>query len=690
MGSANAYTQLTDLVMSQTKTLEERLACILKDDGSHTKLPDSIRIDDVHGYNGMSGYNYWVKDELIAQLYLGTLVSGTYVVYKKTFINNYLNEEYDYYDQEGNFFYKSSSLDGQCLYYTSIAMDPTSPFINHIYNILHVEYQGATVNYGNTGRIKFYEELLKVFYNEQKIHLSANDGIKDSALKNINIEIFKVERDAVLKWTERQIIFDQLKQLRNQVLATKRRAHAFQFMLYDFVVMVLNLKVKFQLFKARPVNNFFGSMYKYTLGNLFWFANTVKSNLGYSVALAIYGPFTFYFITQPMNPHAMWAVGKVRNSYIAITKVMEGKELPQSEMAKNEESINMVDKVSTKQSSANAPMPLGKRVSWDERMSNFKAMQISYEEDMVFSERMGRIEQFETQFNFPLTAEAAWMEMELYLEDIEGKIKFNNNLDARFLAFLNNEKERTLELQFYIWQKVGQFFIDHPYIVVDEEGEQTERNYYVGRQFVFFKRMAEKLSQIGIANSPKTHQNVELLGKKFAKMRIEGSSVLDTLKKNSKLFRQKDFLSSDEHRKYMKRQWEVLFMQQNKKQEASSFALQAYTWSVRNAIWLMQTIYSAKRSEIGAMTYRYNLDNVGAESTTAKSSMNQYMENMFHNLTMEYVSIKKELVNDLKYDNEAKLRENVINNIKQYLIERDKLFNSGVYAQAEQQKGSTI
>lgn len=60
--------------------------------------------------------------------------------------------------------------------------------------------------------------------------------------------------------------------------------------------------------------------------------------------------------------------------------------------------------------------------------------------------------------------------------------------------------------------------------------------------------------------------------------------------------------------------------------------------------------------------------------------MNEYLANMFNNLVMEYVSVKKEMVENLPGDNEYILRENVINNIKTYLIERDKLFKTSVYA----------
>ncbi len=679
VGHSNVKTYISNLVMNKAMTLEEKLALFLSPTEIESNLPIGYSLKEVHNFNGLCGYNFWEGDNLVGQISLGTLLSGTYVIYKRTFLNNIITESYDYYDHQGNFFYESTSLDGQCLAYTNVEMDLTNPFINHIYNVLAFEYDGTTFNYGNTNRIQFLEDYLNKLYRSKEIQLSVNDGIKDQVIKNIANEIIAIENDSVLKWSERQTIFKSLKEKRSKILSTKRRVHGFQYMLYDFVILMTDLSLKLKTFSQRPINNFFGSLYRYTLGNLFWFVGTVKSNLGYSVALAIYGPFTFYFITQPMNPHAMWAVGKVRNAYIKVERALTPEEPVEALVAKADKTLNE-DSVSTKQAAPKRLVYPSKDISWDERMDNFKAMQIGYEEAMVFAERMGRIEQFETQLNFPLTAEAAWMELELYLNDVEGKIKYMKNLDNRLVKFLNNEKERTIELQFYIWQKLGQFYIDYPFIVVDEKDEQTQRNYYLGRQFVFFQKITERLSDLGIANSPKTHKNIEMLAEKFEKMKIEGSSVLDTLKKNSKVFQQKNYLSSDEHRDYMKRHWEVLFMQQNKKQEASSFSLQAYTWSIKNAMWLVQTIYSAKRSELWKLVGNYNLDNTAAPKNEADEIMNEYLANMFNNLVMEYVSVKKEMVENLPGDNEYILRENVINNIKAYLIERDKLFKTSVYA----------
>lgn len=686
MVESKAYANVSNLVMMQAKTLEEKLACIFAVNGGKETF-DGVKVDDVHNFNGMSGYNYWVGDELIAQLHIGSLLSGTYVIYKRTYFEGTLTETYDYYDANGAFFYSSNTLDGQCVSYASISMDTTSPFVNHIYNILYIEYDGTSFNFGNTGRIFFLESIIKKLFNSTNYKLSVEDKFQDQSLLNIKEEILKVERDNVLKWSERQEIFSSLKGVRKKILATKRRAHNFQYMFYDFVVALMDVNIKYKTFKERPVNNFLGALYRYTLGNLFWFAGTVKKNLGYSVALAIYGPFTFYFITQPMNPHAMWAVGKVRKAYVSVINVFEDED--NNSMTRVANNSKAFDSVSTKQSAMAKNSNKNQEETWDQRMGNFKAMQIAYEADLVFSARMGRIEQFETQFNFPLTAEAAWMEMELYLNSIKATLDYNKNLDARYMAYLKNEKERTLELQLYIWQKMGQFFLDHPYIVVDEDDEQPERNYYIGRQFIFFNKMTKKLAKMGIANSPKTHKNILALAEKFKDSKRLGESVLDNLKKNSRLFKQKDFLSTVEHRAYMRDQWEILFLQQNKKQEASSFSLQAYTWSVRNAIWLLQTIYSAKRSEVGLMAYKYNLDNHGTHETRAQGTTNEYLENMFHNLAMEFVSIKKEMAENLPGDNEAKLRENVINNIKQYLVERDRLLNAGVFAATDESDDST-
>lgn len=665
------YIEISDLVMKSASRLEDRLADILKSEAGKTTLGETVDIIPVHNNNGFSGYNYWYEGQIIGQLQIATLLSGYFVLQKKIFLEGEVNEIYDYYTQEGNFAYAGGSLDGVPYQYGSINMDPVSAFTNHFYNILHAEYEQASTGMSETTRMHFLQDMLNNFYRNPEIKIGADKKRRDPALLNIVREIHRIENDKVLKWSERQEIFKNLIVIRDKVVKTKSRVHHFDPLRYTVAIKLTDSKVKLDLIKNRPISNVLGILYKYTLGNLLWFMRTVKDNLGYSVALAIYGPFTFYFITQPMNPHAMWAVGKVRDAYIDTIKLIESND-EEELVATNADIIE--DSVSTAQA-APVKMDSLKNISWEDRMSNFKAMQIAYEGNMVFAERMGRIEQMEQQYMFPLTAEAAWNEITRYERSINGKLQYIPNLDQRFKNFLNTELQRIQNDKVYIWTKLGQFFRDHPYIMVDQSNEQSQKDYYIGRAFVFMKRMTDELSELDL-KEPLTHKKVEALADKYADIHQSGDTVMESLKKNSKLFQQKDFFSTTELRSYMKRHWEVLFIQQNKKQEASSFSLQAYTWSIKNAIWILQSLYSTKRDEIETLTYKFNLDNQNTDSVKPLEETNYLYESLMNMATIEFVSIKEEIEKNLENDNEAYLRLSLIKNIKNFLNERDKLFNT--------------
>ena len=184
MIDAKAFSELSKLVMLQAMTLDERLACLLK--LHESKIVSKLQVKEIHNYNGLSGYNFWDGDTLIAQLYLGTLLSGTHVIYKKTYFNGELNEVYDYYDHIGQYFYTSSTMDGQCLQYSQqIMMDTTSPYINHLYNVLHHEYNQTIITLGNTDKISFIEGLLQKFYKSKEFIIDANHFTKDNAKNSI-------------------------------------------------------------------------------------------------------------------------------------------------------------------------------------------------------------------------------------------------------------------------------------------------------------------------------------------------------------------------------------------------------------------------------------------------------------------------------------------------------------------------
>jgi hypothetical protein len=677
MLNAKTYIEISSLVMKSASRLDDRLAELLKSKAGETIFGEEVDIYAVHNNNGFCGYNYWIDGNIVGQLHLATLSSGYYVLYKKIYSEDETNEIYDYYNNEGLYAYSSETLDGTPYQYSSINMDPVSSFTNHLYNVLHTEYSQAHTGMSETSRIKYLEDMLNRFLADPEIEIGADKRRRDPALLNIVREIHRIENDRVLKWGERQEIFKNLKVIRDKIVKTKSRIHNFDPLRYNVAIKLADSKVKMDLIKNRPMSNITGLMYKYTLGNLFWFLETVRSNLGYSIALAIYGPFTFYFITQPMNPHAMWAVGKVRDAYITTIKYLETDTKKVSHIVKNSTEANAETEVEDSVNLVQAAPQVGniKAIPWDERMSHFKAMQIAYEGNMVFAERMGRIEQMENQFMFPLTAEAAWNEIERYEKSIKGKLTFYKNLDDRFKRFLRKELARAQSHQVYIWTKLGQFFRDHPYIMVDQANEQSQKDYYVGRAFVFMKRMTDKLKKLELAQ-PLSHEKVQALANKFEAIHQKGDTVMESLKLNSKLFQQADFYNTSELRDYMKRHWEVLFIQQNKKQEASSFSLQAYTWSIKNAIWILQSLYSTKRDEVETLAYKFNLDNSNTDSIKPDQLTSINYESLMNMLTLEFVSIKEEIDKNLKNDNEAKLRVSIINDVKNFLNERDKLFNT--------------
>ena len=684
---AMTYIHISELVIKSTKTLDERLVELLKIDGGRELKLSDLQIFDIHNANGFSGYNYWFDNNLIGQLQIATLTSGNYVIYKRVYLEGEINEVYDYYDQDGNFSYQSATLDCAVVAYNSINMEPKSPFINHLYNIIFDEYEKAKQGNSQTSRILLIEGLLNKYFTDKDVSLSINKGWQDNSVKNIENEIHRIEADPVLTWTERQNIFKTLKDVRKKIITTKKRVHKLSSLNYSLPILLNDFKIKVTRIKRRPFSNIKGMTYKWTLGKLFWFLSTVKENLGYSIALAIYGPFTFYFITQPMNPHAMWAVGKVRNAYLTVVDSVDStldtivapdekeKVAPKTILA---ESSVVQDSIKVEQSAlakTNLVAPKAiKRISWNDRMSNFKAMQITYDTNMIFAARMGRLEQMEVQYNFPLTAESLWHETERYIRKLKSDLSWYKNLQPKYKTFLLKEVKRTQEVQVYIWKKMAQFFLDHPYISLDVQNEQKEKDYYVGRAFIFMDKITQKLAKQNLASTPITHEKVKELASFYKKSRVETGEIVSNLQKNSKLFAGKNLFDTKKLRSYMKGHWEVLFLQQNKKEEASSFSLQTYDWSIRNALWTLQSIYSAKREDINGLTYKFNMDNKNTASIKSNTELNGLLESMMHMLTIEYVSIKEEIKNGLKNDEEAFLREQLISNEKNYLIERDNLF----------------
>ena len=716
-----------ELLTSDIPQLYPFLETLLQDGGKKLYSMDGTVTKSSYN-DGRSGFHY-IEGELQASLEVGLLFGGSGFVVRRELRNGSEEwERFDHFDVQGTFIFTSDKKVLEPLYVEALEIDTTCPILNHLYNFLALEYKRASEGKSwDTKQVHSVETFLRQVFDSKIVRLPIKDGINDPAIQNVYARILKTEMDPVLTWEERQLVFSGFQDILTKIILTKVRAHNLsqtQFKLKMFRKKLSNLKQRIQ---SRPASNAKGLFYRYTVGKILWFFNTVKNNLGYSVALAVYGPFTYYFITMPMNPHAMQAVGRVRSAYLDAKTEMSGminKATALTQVSSLQTDLPSLgapaiieDNVSTKNAApaiANVIYPstltmgpvqdltvaLGDgakenyrpallnmllttdipkvdRQTWNERMSNFKQMQIAYEENIEYASRMGRLEQLETQYNFPMQIENSWEELERYNNMIFRLREENPNLSAKLKQYLTNEVNRTQQLELYLWDRMGRFILDQIYVMLDQDGEQKRNDYYVGRSFVFMQEMTNILSwRYKNFKKPEGYERIEKLANFYAKNRKEFGGVLKNLKENSDLFKQKDHLNTKEFRAYMKRQWEILFLQNSKAEEASNNGLNMYIWSVRNTAWTLQSIYSAKREELSLLIKRDTTSSMlSPMEQLNRSKISMLYETLVHNLTLEYVGIREEMMNRLGKDIESTQRMIVLDNLKEFLNDRDKLDN---------------
>ena len=692
------------------------------EDGGERVYSLQLKISEVNFENAMSGYEYQFEGGS-GKLLIGFIFGGTGYSLKRTItMDESRHERHDYFNLNGELTFSS---DREALKSTVVdfhEMDLTSPILNHLYNYLSLEYKNAQEGRSQTNLVHSVENLLR-FLSNSNPQIAAYKGLKDPAIQNYFNRITKKESDQVLTWEERQLVFSHYKKELDVIVATKIRAHKLPQIPFKLSLLKEQLSNFFSRILLRPRSNVQGLLNRYTVGKVIWFFKTVKNNLGYSVALAVYGPFTYYFITMPMNPHAMQAVGKVRTAYLeaksslnnvldetdSMAKKLSTKEAIASSPIRSD-SVNTSASAPTKltldnmnanvitpsliTSSTNNPSASAQKIlnmslttdsettnniSWSERMGNFKQMQISYEENIEYASRMGRLEQLETQYNFPMQIEATWEELERYNNLIFKLREENPQLSAKMKQFLFNEINRTQQLELYLWDRMGRFILDQIYVMLDQDKEQKRNDYYVGRSFIFMEEMTNILSwRYKNFKKPVGYDRIEKLSNFYKSNRQEMGTVLKNLTANSNLFKQKDPFDTKEFRSYIKRQWEILYLQNSKAEEASNMGLNMYIWSVRNTAWVLQSLYSAKREE---MTLLVKKDITGQmlspTDTLSRSKISMLYETLIHNLTLEYVGLRNEINNHLPKDVESTQRMTVIENLKEFLSDREKLDNLG-------------
>ena len=721
--------RLENWIFKSFKTLEDSLLHLLL-----SEPETSCTAEPFFRSTGFSGFFYRLNalnshdtiesqqaPSIYAQIQFTPSVHGGFALRKIFHFNGEKRIENHVYSDEGRLVEVLDTFSIDPLYVGLVDMEPNQPIIAHLYDYLAYEYAEARLKAVRFKRVIWVENFLQNLLATGKTMLSIKMGHADSALQKIFQQELTNELDPVLTWEERQKLFSSLKEQRWSLRSTKRRVHKISVFPYYFLSALDEYKVMIKRLSLRPLDNFQGISYKYTIGLLLWFIHTVRSNIGYSIALALYGPFTFYFITQPLNPHAMWAVGKVRTGYSEVVGKAEsllglaaGTLTPANDKLLSSSSAtlasaatgatlassatNGVDENPLKRFDRYSPQHLGLLVStdvpsvdkqsWTDRMSRFKDMQIGYEEHMQASARLGRIEQIETQLNFPLIADSTWQEIERTLEMMERlkKTIASKPHAQEWTRYFDREIERSRRLQLYVWDRLLRYVLDHPYIVMDAAHEQPYHDYYLGRAFILIRQYTQKLSQVfPDFKKPNDYKRIEKLASNYEKMRSDDESnsesnslsILDRLKRHSPLFKQKDRFDGRELRTYMQRNWEVLYLLQNKAQEASNFGLMMYTWSTRNTLWILQGIYSAKQRELSLLFEssqhgpQRSKEQIHAE---IRNSIEPLYETLFHLLNLEFVSIRPELSERLGNDIEFVQRHKIIQSLEEFLKEREEVW----------------
>lgn len=694
-------------------------------DGGRSRVGVKEKVVAVRNENGRFGFRFLAEGWIQGHIYLGILKKSGFVLHTSIAEDGFVTEKWDLYDEKGELTSVAYTAPEVSVLEEVLEMDLTCPLLDRLYNMLIIQYEKASTGKVRSLQVHSVERFLRNYSSKHSA-----ERRRDPLIRHVFYKMLIIEADPVLNWEERQVVYGSLMTGLKRVLKIKQRALGRGMISQQLDFLRFKWASFIRRFKTRPLNNFQGLLYRYTIAKVIWFFTTVKNNLGYSVALAVYGPFTYYFITMPMNPHAMQAVGRVRSAYLemkngfntALTRI-ESKTPGVTQQVVTSTAIPVTATAttisSTTPSVANTPqanpnlimpsfvtattevnypvlinsnkqnfaptylnllltsdVPAVDQISWTERMGNFKQMQIAYEEALEFAPRLGRLEQLETQYNFPMVVESAWEEMERYNNRIFKIRQKEVNLSAKMRQYLTNEVNRTQQLELYLWDRLARFILDQPYVMMDQDKEQKRNDYYLGRSFVFMEEMTQILGwRYPDFKKPFGYEKISALAKKYRAERKEQGHVLANLKANSDLFRQKDTFSTAEFRSYMKRQWEILYLQNAKAEEASNNGLNMYIWSVRNTVWCLQSMYSAKRQELELLVEKDltgALDTLG-QSELAKAELMQ--ETLFHNLTLEWVGVKEEIGDRLAKDIETVQRRVVIENLKESLTDRAKLLN---------------
>ncbi len=671
-------TELLSLTGIKTpeKDFEDAIASIVFDGGA-SRIDPAPGALPVFRTGRTAGYDLYRNAKMLANLRIGLTAGGTFVIQWRI-LDGESSWISHHYAKDGRFRFTEGPIAGEFAVLPERTFEPGCPVLNYLYNVAAEEYPKAREGTADSVLLHLIERTLRGIAHHRWREFSASKGIFDPIVRKRNREILLLDRDPVYTRRERAELEKKIRKERSLLLRTKRRIHGrsvlsglIASMLRDFALGIL----RWLRHPGRQLAALAGAV---VLDPLLWFVNLVRGNLGYSVALAIYSPFTFFFITQPMNPHAMWAVGKVRSAWV-------GRSEAAPEIRKNTESPTGTSLESIRPQTAGillaSDVPEVATQSWEERMSRFKAMEIAYESDLELAARMGRLEHLETQLNWSIVIESAWSENERLWSLLEFLLSDSAKYQPKFVEFLKHEQMRVMRSGLYLWDRSIRFLLDHPFVLLNGSREQKELDPYSLRIFPVLREMTGTLTKRhpGL-RLPEGYGELAAAGSQIESKYHPEGSVLDRLHANSKLFSEADQNHTNPHdpdalRSRLKRQWEILYLLQNRAQESANAGLQMYVWSVRNTAHLLQSLSSAKREEIStlALAYLKESSHTLLPSSEALRRIDSQYEALFHMMVLEFTSIRKELSHALGKDIESIQRQTLIEDLRSFLREREAL-----------------
>ena len=653
-------------------------------DGGARGAPSGVDALPVFHSGHAAGFQYSIRHRMQGFVRVGITATG-WLMIESSAPEDSPEPVARFYSKTGRFIFAGNPRFHPLLDFPKRDYEPRCPILNFLYTLAELEYAKTREGRPDTALLHLLEGIVRALPPAQ---LSFSSGKEDPCLRRLGSSLLEAGMDPVLTFSERRRLSRVLREERRRMLETKCRIHGHSVLARKVALWIPDLGIRMACLKRRPRDHLASLLGASLIAPVKSFSGMVRGNLGYSIALAIYSPFTFFFITQPMNPHAMRAVGAVRSAIVGWSETLRSRWPGGSAAVQAPAGLRVSAQEAAPRTAGillSSDVPGVDRQSWDERMSRFKAMQIAYEGGLEIAPRSGRLEQLETQLNWPLALEGAWSETVRYGAFLSFIQSNRGDYQPEFIRFAGAEENRLDQVQLYLWDRGIRFALDHPYILMDETGEQPAFLFYAGRGFLLLREMTRTLLQRHPDLAlPEGYERILNHARRYELASRGGmagdrpAGIRERLQSRSPVFSRQDPWDTRALRADLKRHWEVLYLLQNRAQEASNAGSQLYVWSVRTMVSLLQTFYSAKREEMALWSLAFKKNAKPAllhENPDWKRIDSQY-EALLHQMMLEFVSIRKELGEELAGDIEAVQRKTLLDSIGNFLSEREALLRA--------------